>query len=91
LEPGTTFASGTTGTLTQSNEIVFGFLGSYQNLTSVTEGSGFININQKLQGSGNNWGGNLAYQIVGATTALNYQPVGSSSYGGALIATFKRV
>jgi hypothetical protein len=88
-EPGTAYASGSTGTLTQAKEIAFGFMGGSQNVTSITEGSGFTNINQKLQGSGNNWGGNLAYQIVNATTALNYQPTVSSSFGGAVIATFK--
>jgi hypothetical protein len=90
-EPGTAFASGSTGTLTQSNEIAFGFVGAYSNCTSVTEGSGFTTISPspKLQGSGNQWCGNLASKTVAATTALNYQPTLTSSFGAALIGTFK--
>lgn len=90
-EPGTAFASGSTGTLSKGNELVVGFVGSFQNCTSVTEGSGFNTItgSPKLQGSGNNWCGNLAYAIVGTTTAVNYQPILTSSFGAAVIATFK--
>jgi hypothetical protein len=32
----------------------------------------------------------LAYQIVNATTSINYQPtLSASNFGGSLIATFK--
>jgi hypothetical protein len=90
-EPGTACASGTTGTLTQAKELVIGFAGGSQNVTSISEGSGFTQSNQRLQGAGNNWAGNLAYQIVTATTALNYQPTFSNSFSGAVIATFKGI
>lgn len=88
-EPGTAYASGTTGTLSQYKEIAFGFVGGFSNITSVTEGSGFTQINEFIQGGGNNWGAHLAYKNVLVTTALNYQPTLSSSFGAALIATFK--
>lgn len=89
--PGTAQASGTTGTLTQANEIAFGYLGGFSSCTSVTEGSGFTTItpSPKLQGVANNWCGNLAFKTVAATTALNYQPTTSSAFAAAMIATFK--
>lgn len=91
FEPGTAYASGSTGTLSQVNEIAFGFVGASQNCTSVTEGSGFTTISPspKLQGAGNQWCGNLAYRMPAVTTAQNYQPTLTSSFGAALIATFK--
>lgn len=88
----TAYASGTTGTLTQANEVAFGFMGDYTGTSNptVTEGSGFTNVNTTSQGSGNFFNSRLSYQIVAATTALNYQPSTSvNSFGKALIATFK--
>lgn len=90
LAPGTAYASGSTGTLAQGNEIAFGFLGEYNASVSITEGSGFTQLNQSLQGAGSFYNGNLAYQKVSATTALNYQPsTSASTFGKVLIATFK--
>lgn len=87
---GTTYASGTTGALTQANEIAIGFIGEYNASVTITEGSGFTTLNSPRQGSGSNYNANLAYQIVSATTALNYQPsTSANTYGKALIATFK--
>lgn len=87
---GTAYASGTTGALTQANEIAIGFIGEYNASVTITEGSGFTTLNNPRQGSGANYNANLAYQIVSATTALNYQPsTSANTYGKALIATFK--
>lgn len=88
--PGTAYASGTTGTLTQANEIAIGFIGEYNASVTITEGSGFTTLNNPRQGSAANYNANLAYEIVTSTSALNYQPsTSSSTYGKALIATFK--
>lgn len=87
---GTAYASGSTGTLTQANEIAIGFIGEYNASVTITEGSGFSTLNNPRQGSGSNFNANLAYQIVSATTALNYQPsTSANTYGKVLIATFK--
>lgn len=87
---GTAYASGSTGTLAKANEIAIGFMGEYNASTTVTDGSGFININTTTQGSGAFFNTKLSYQIVAATTALNYQPSTSvATFGKTLIATFK--
>lgn len=87
---GTAYASGTTGTLTQANEIAFGFVAMYNANASVTEGAGFTAINTVALGSGNFDQSRFAYQIVAATTALNYQPSASlATFGKALIMTIK--
>lgn len=91
--PGTAYSSGTTGALTQANEIAFGFVSGYTSAaqTAVTEGSGFSSIVDQQQGSGAQFFCHLAYQNVFSTTALNYQPTLSvTAYGSSLIATFKR-
>ena len=88
--PGTAYASGTTGTLTQANEIAFGFVDMYNANASITEGAGFTAINTIAQGSGSFAQSRFAYQIVAATTALNYQPTASlATFGKALIMTIK--
>lgn len=87
---GTAYASGSTGTLTQANEVAFGYIGEYNASVTITEGSGFSTLNNPRQGGGSNFNANQAYQIVSATTALNYQPsTSANTYGKALIATFK--
>lgn len=86
----TAYSSTTTGTLSQTNEIAIGFVGMYNASATITEGSGFTNINTTSQGSGAFFQSRLSYQIVSATTALNYQPSASvATYGKTLIATFK--
>lgn len=90
--PGTAYASGSTGTLAQANEIAFGLAGGYTaaSATVVTEGSGFTQIVERQQGSGSQEFIHLARQIVSATTALNYQPsLSVTAYGASIISTFK--
>lgn len=87
---GTAYASGTTGVLAQTNEIAFGFVGMYNANASVTEGAGFTAVNTTSQGSGGFFQSKFSYQIVAATTALNYQPSANiATFGKTLIATFK--
>lgn len=87
---GTVYASGATATLSQANEIAFGFLGFYNASATVTEGSGFTSIVSTLNNGGGHWSANLAYQIVAATTALNYQPSTSvNTFGAANLSTYK--
>lgn len=45
LAPGTAYASNSTGTLSQANEIAIGFLGEYNASVTITEGSGFTTLN----------------------------------------------
>lgn len=86
----TAYASGTTGVLTQANEIAFGFMGAYNANASQGEGAGFTAINTTSQGSGSFFNSRFSYQIVAATTALNYQPSTSvATFGKALILTLK--
>lgn len=90
--PSTSYASGSTGTLSQADEIAFGVAAGYtaSSAATVTEGSGFTQIVERQQGSGAQEFIHLAYEIVAATTALNYQPsLSVTSYGASLIATFK--
>lgn len=87
---GTAYASGSTTTLAQANEIAFGFMAHYNASATDTEGSGFTNINTTSKGSANWWMSRLSYQTVSATTALNYQPSTSvATIGKVSIATFK--
>lgn len=89
---GTAYASGTTGTLAQAKEIAFGFIGAYNANATITDGAGFTGLNTTSQGSGGFFQSRLSYQIVAATTALNYQPsTNVATFGKALIATFKGV
>jgi hypothetical protein len=86
----TVYASGSTGTLSQADEVAFGFLGDYNANISQGEGAGFTAINTTSQGSGGFFNSRFSYQIVAATTALNYQPSTTlPTFGKALIATFK--
>lgn len=88
--PATAFNSGATATLAQAKEIAFGFAGFYNAAATVTEGSGFTLLVDQVPGGSPFFHGHLAYQIVTATTALNYQPVlSASNFGGSIIATFK--
>lgn len=91
--PGTAFSSGSTGTLTQANEVAFGVIGGYTSpavSTSITEGSGFTTLVTLNNGASTRYFLNFAYQIVSATTALNYQPTTSANaFGISLITTFK--
>ena len=87
---GATMSSGTTGTLTTSNQLAIGCLGFYNAATTITEGPSFTQIVNQAQGGGNQWRAKLAYQIVSSTSALNYQPQTTASvYGGSIISTFK--
>lgn len=87
---GTAYSSTSTGTLSQTNEIAFAMLGSYNASHTITEGSGFTNINSGVQGVANWFTGRMAYRITSATTALNYQPSTSvNTYGGIALGTFK--
>jgi hypothetical protein len=89
-EPGTAYSSGSSGTLTQAKELIIGALGFYNAACTITEGSGFSFLGDQPQGSGNLFRCHLAYQIVNATTAINYQPtLSASNFGGSIIATFK--
>lgn len=84
-----TLASGSTGTLSQANELIIGGLGVY-NLTTLTEGSGFTQIVDLDAGGSNHLRAHLAFQIVSATTFINYQPSSSASiFGASMIASFK--
>jgi hypothetical protein len=85
-------SSGATAALSRSNEVAFGFLFSYTSSSqaTITEGSGFTRLMTYSQGSGAFEASTFSYQIVGATTALNYQPTASvASLAGSDIATFK--
>lgn len=86
-------SSGSSGTLTQAYEIVFGILGLYSSggAVTLTESAGFTQVVDQQQGATGNWRIHLAYQIVNATTALNYQPTLSANSSGAqsIVATFK--
>lgn len=87
---GTAYSSTTTGTLTQANEMLFGFQGNYNANVTITEGSGYTPINTNSQGSGSFFMSRLAYQKVSATTAQNYQPSTSlATFGKCLLTTFK--
>jgi hypothetical protein len=89
-EPGTAYSSGSSGTLTQAKEIIIGGLGFYNAACTITEGSGFTQIVDQDEGSGARFRAHLAYQIVNATTSINYQPtLSASNFGGSIIATFK--
>ncbi len=87
----TTPASGSTGTLTISNEIAIGAVGGYAGggITATwTESTGFTLLSNNVANT--RFGLHVGYQIVSATTALNYQPVASSNFTyGDVIATFK--
>lgn len=86
----TAYASGSSGVLSQANEIAFGFMGNFNASATHTEGSGFTNINTNTQGATAWWMSRLSYQTVSATTALNYQPsTSTNTYGKAGIVTFK--
>lgn len=88
-EPGTAFSSGSSGTLSQATELIIGCTGFYNAAATYTEGTGFTQIVDLDQGSGNRWRIHLAYQIVQATTAINYQPsLSANNFGGSIIATF---
>lgn len=88
-------ASGSTGTLTQANEIAFGFHGGYSNAATTpttTPSSGFSLGNNYIVNTRN--ANHYDYQIVSATTALNNNPTiggsGVTTYCAAnIIATFK--
>lgn len=87
---GTAYASGSTGTLAQANEIAIGFVGEYNVSVTLTDGAGFTNLNATAQGGTPFFNTKLSYQIVAATTALNYQPsTSSATFGKTLIATFE--
>lgn len=90
---GSTLASGTTGTLTQAKEVVFGvaYLYNVSSQTTLTESSGFTNLLAYTQGVSPFVAFNFAYQVVNATSALNYSPTPSQAVTGAgsNIATFK--
>jgi hypothetical protein len=89
-ESGTAYSSGATATLAQAKELIIGALGFYSAACTVTEGSGFTQLVDQDQGSGNRSRVHLAYQIVNATTAINYQPTLSvANFGGSMIASFK--
>jgi len=86
----TTPASGSTGTLAQSNEIVFGVIGGYTSPVAapvITESSGFTLLSNQTSTTRYflHWG----YRVVAATTAQNYQPTVTAYLGGDVIATFK--
>lgn len=69
----TTTPSVATGTLAQSNEIVFG--GSYNNNSAAatyTESSGFTNLVTRTGTTAQSSG--FGYRIVSATTSVTYQP-----------------
>lgn len=84
-----TLSSGTTGVLTQAKELIVGATGFYTS-TTFTEGAGFTQLNDLDAGGANHLRSHLAYQIVNATTAVNYQPSSTASiFGGSMIATFK--
>jgi hypothetical protein len=89
-EPGSAYSSGTTGTLSQQKELIIGALGCYNTSGAITEGPGFTTLNEAVQSGINYFRAHLAYQIVSATTSINYQPTfPSSNYGGSMIASFK--
>lgn len=88
----TTPSSGSTGTLTQASEVAFGWVFGYTAgaQPTITEGAGFTNLFTYIEGSGNQDAGNFGYQVVNATTALNYQPtVSPAMLAASDIATFK--
>lgn len=90
--PGTAFSSGSSGTLTQGYELIIGFLGFYNAACTITEASGFTQINDQDQGSGARFRCHMAYQIVNATTAVNYQPtLSAANFGGSILASFKGI
>lgn len=85
-------ASGSTGTLSQTDEVAFGLLSVARGASfSITEAPNFTTlINVGVTGT-TFQNINLAYQYTNATTALNYQPtLSGASQGWALIATFKQ-
>jgi len=86
---GTVYASGSTGALSSAKQIAWGFLGFYNATATVTEGSGFTSLVSTLNNSANHWSADLTYQIVSATTALNYQPSTSvNTFGAANLSTY---
>jgi hypothetical protein len=88
--PSTAFSSGATATLAQAKELIIGALGFYNANATVTEGSGFTLLVDLNQGSGAFLHVHLAYQIVNATTAINYQPtLSAANFGHSIIASFK--
>lgn len=88
--PGTAFSSGATATLAQTNELIIGALGFYNANATVTEGSGFTVLVDFNPGTSAFFHVHLSYQIVNATTAINYQPtLSASNFGASIIASFK--
>lgn len=88
--------SGSTGTLTIANEIVFGGTGGYVSPVTAAvisvESSGFTQLHNVV-GSSTRFLNHTAYRIVNATTAQTYNPtVGGSATAscfGTVIASFK--
>lgn len=89
--PGANFSSGATATLAQAKELIIGALGFYNtNAPLSSEGGGFTGLIDFNPGTASFYHCRLAYQIVNATTAINYQPVLSASeFGHSIIASFK--
>lgn len=85
-----TMASGSSTTLSQANELIIGALGFYNSTPTITEGSGFTQVVDLNAGAPNNLRAHMAYQIVAATTAINYQPsINTTVFGGSMLGTFK--
>jgi hypothetical protein len=88
--PGTAFSSGATATLAKSNELIIGAIGFYNANATVTEGTGFTTLVDFNPGTTSFFHIHLAYKIVAATTAINYQPtLSASNFGGSIVASFK--
>lgn len=85
----TTPSSGSTGTLTQANELVIGAVGSYAgSLPSLSsEASGFTSV---VTRSGGVDLVHIGYQIVSSTSSLSYQPTLSANTAAqSMIVTLK--
>jgi hypothetical protein len=79
----TSISSGATGTLSQTNEIVFGCVGSAGGL-SAFPGSPWVN-------DGNTSIGAAGYNIVSATTSLTYTATCGTDFWTAVIASLKGI
>jgi hypothetical protein len=81
---GTSWSSGSTGTLSQANEVAFGVVGGiYSSIT----GPGLPWTNEALITVGSNFGLIAGYQQVSATSALTYSGTASPSqlYGTCIV------